>query len=159
MSIPKILIIVVSISLVIVLALLAIKTFAPSFIAKSIKSVSNETVLLPVDLENPSVITAALGYTFEGNILELTKLRNGITLKTDINTKGVPVFIVRPGTQIFFLDQENQLRPAQLADLKINQRVRVIALYGLKIKRWTVSRVNILVSSLPSDSSPSASLK
>lgn len=159
MSTPKILIIVVSISLVIILTSFAIKIFAPSFITKLTKSASNKTVLLPIDLENPSVITATLNYTFEGNILELTKLKNGIMLKTDINAKGVPVFIVRPGTQIFFLDQENQLRPAQPADLKINQRVRVVALYGLKIQRWTIFRVNILVSSLPPDSSPSATLR
>lgn len=159
-----ILIIVVIISVVIILGSLAIKFFVPSLLTKS-EDESNQglvkdgTIKLPVDIENPSVFAATLNYTFEGRIKEVVKEGEDLILKTDLDLKWTPPFRVTSQTKIFFLDRDFNSREAKVSDLRPNLSVRIITLYGLKIKRWTVSRVNILVSSLPANSSPSATLK
>lgn len=159
-----VLISVVLISVVIILGSLAIKLFAPFLIVKFFypnlgQIVKDDgTVKLPIDIENPAVFAATLNYTFEGRIKEISKQGEDLILKTDIDLKWTPPFRVTPQTDVFFLDRNFQSKPAKLSDLRPNLKIRIITLYGLKIKRWTVSRVNILVSNLP-DSSPSDTLK
>lgn len=159
-----VLIVVILLSVVIVLGSLAIKFFAPFLTVKFFypqlgQIVKDDgTVKLPIDIENPAVFAATLNYTFEGRIKEVVKDGENLVLKTDFDITGVPPFRVTPQTDVFFLDRNFQSKPAKLADLRPNLKIRIITLYGLKIKRWTISRVNILVSNLP-DSSPSATLR
>lgn len=160
-----ILIIVILVSVVIILGSLAIKFLAPFIIVKffypqiSQGLVKDGTVQLPVDIEHPAVFAATLNYTFEGRIKEVVKEGEDLILKTDLDLKWTPPFRVTSQTDVFFLDRNFNFKEAKVSDLRPNLSVRIITLYGLKIKRWTVSRVNILVSSLPGQSSPSATLR
>ena len=149
-------------SIVIILGSLALKIFAPSLLTQLSLQSSQEgeivrsdgTIVLPVSLDSPQVFAASLNYVFEGKIVDITSSSEIIT---DFKLKGMPKLFLNPNVDIFFLDPPQfKSKEATRADLKVGQRVRIVTLYGLRIKRWTISRINILVPSLP-ESSTSAS--
>lgn len=153
------------ISLVIVLGSLFIKFFAPNLLSRFQGSGSQEiirtdgTVRLPIDIDDPAVFATTLSYTFEGNVKELKRDGEDTILITDLNLKGLPTFIITPKTTISYLDSNSRFQLAKLADLKPAQKVRVVTVYGLKLKSWYVVRVSILVPSLPRQAPPSATLR
>lgn len=115
--------------------------------------VQKDPTSLPILVSDPQVLAASLTYIFEGTLQDIRQTTEGKELITDITTKNKPRFLITKGTRINFYDQ-SLTAPANQNDLKPNQKIRIVAVYGLKINKWDIARVIILVPELPTQTPP-----
>lgn len=164
MSSKRIILLILIISSLIILISFGLRIFNRDLLTKFIQpsdSRKNEiaqtdrTVELPIDINHPSVVAATLNYIFEGTIEDL---KNGVEIVLDNQVEGMPRFFVTPETEIYYLLDPLHTKKTDSTALKLSLKVRIVTIYGLKVNRWTISRINILVSSLP-ESPPSQSSK
>lgn len=121
---------------------------------KPIQSTSGQ---LPVNPSITGVKEAVVNYVFSTSIALITNTETGLSLKTPIQQGNTPNFSIVKNTLVVFNDSGTQT-PATQKDLKINQRIVVIADYNLKNKIWSTRKIHILTGkSLLS--TPSASVK
>lgn len=130
---------------------------SPAPVIRQNQEASLSAITLPVTLDNPNLDSFVLVYNFRGNIIEIKDNPERLELVTDVKGAGVPKFIVTENTQVFFLTPDKSVS-ASSADLRLNQKIRILAVYNVKNKSWTTNRVSILVESIPSSTS-SATIK
>lgn len=103
----------------------------------------SSTLNIPLDLNDKSVVAASLYYYPDGKLIDIKPIGDQYELITDIKLKGLPSLTTSASTQYFFFDGY-KTNLASFADLAPNQKIRIMLAYGLKINRWTVTRVSII---------------
>lgn len=97
---------------------------------------------LPYDTKNPQVISVGLVYNFIGRITKIKKVGDDLQIITDINILKLPDFIVTKDTNVVLVGTVNKTATRQA--LKVGQKVRIFAYYGLKTHTWATNGVNII---------------
>lgn len=102
-------------------------------------------ISLPVDLNNRSVNSLYLAYTFFGPIDELKKVSEGTELVLHASENDLPKFILTDRDTKIFTVKNDQVKPATINDLKEGVQVSISTTYDLKTKIWIVRTVHIVL--------------
>lgn len=98
---------------------------------------------VPVKIVNSAIKAVEVFYTFEGTILEIKKVPEGLQFVTDVKIAKLPKFIVDSETNIKL--GLNEKKDVSQSELKVGQKVQIRISYGLKKKEWNnVATVVIL---------------
>lgn len=136
------------ICLVIILSALSLKIFNPNFFgskdyAAPVDIKKDETVILPVGLDNQAVVSAGITYNFIGRITDVRKDGNNFIVTTDITgVNGLPEIIVTDSTNVVKVGEVNEKKRKE--DLLVGQKIRIFAYYGIKNNKWFINGVNII---------------
>jgi hypothetical protein len=108
----------------------AIKLLAPIL--------QQQFIALPIRLNEHDFDESGIVYAFNSIIKNVESNEETANIFVDIKTPGAPSILrVDKLTTILFIDPSSNLKPANLSDLRINQRVITGAVYTLKSKRFT----------------------
>ena len=97
--------------------------------------VPSNSVILPVNIQNPAVKSAQVRCVFTVTIRDIQNTPLGLTLNTDIKATNIPVLVVTKDTGVQFVSS-NQTIATDSSILKPGQKVELIMLYRLKAKAW-----------------------
>lgn len=111
---------------------------------EQVQSQSSDNIALPIDINNQSVTIATINYGIEGTIEKLINTSEGTEMKLKPEIEGAPKILLNDTTQYFYFDGVRSTL-ANKSELRPGQKVRILMLYGLKVKKWSLSRVNIIV--------------
>jgi hypothetical protein len=113
-----------------------------------------DSIKRPIPKDNPAVKSLSLHYRFDGKILEVKNLAEGITLVTDV--PDISDFALNKNTKISFLSS-GVMSDAASNDLKAGQKINIDADFFIRDKVWLTRGIEI-ISDQPNQSSPSAIL-
>jgi|SRR3989344_4964538 len=138
---------------VIVVTALTIKVFNPGIVDNALgnkqSNGSNLTGLkvpFNININDPAIISARIGYVVDGKLANMINSDEGKEIIMTPKLEGMPKIIIKPETEIVYADQSTT-KPAKIDDLAIGQKIRVLAIYGLRTKAWNISKITILGSS------------
>ena len=118
---------------------------------------STPTNILPIDSKSANVGLLILTYSLNGKIRSASQLIDGV--KIDINTNNIspfPLFLITKHTQIVKIDPAGNQEIATLSDVKEGPSVNLTALYNVKTKKWTPTRLIIFVKTPLRNASPTS---
>lgn len=100
-------------------------------------------VELPIDPGKDQISSIFINYILTGYIGEINRTENKVSLI--FKDKSIPEIVIGQTTEIL-KEEANNRTPTQVADLKLNDLIRVDASYNLKNGEWISNRVVLLKS-------------
>lgn len=125
------------------------------------KTPAQESITLPLSLNNPSLASSAIFYEFRGQIKEIQEDSQGLLLITDIpntpNSPNLPNILVDSKTKVMLYTSGQEI-PGKAEMLKVKRKVIVFLRYDLNSKEWRTTKVEILLPKFinPSKAKPSS---
>lgn len=108
----------------------------------------------PINPSNKAIRSYGYYYQFQGTLVNILEVPNGIKLTTSIQGKNIPEFIIDKSTIIVGFDKNNQPTLFTPKSLEAGDKVKISAYYDMNKKKWRTSRI---IVDLPPDFTNSVS--